>query len=422
MPLIHLASRLFGTPLLIARPKLDVILSVLGPRLGLAETGIQAAVPMPKAKPWSVPGIAVIPVYGTLVKRTVGLEAASGLTSYTELTDTIDAAMDDPDVDGIMLDIDSPGGEASGVFELAEHIRQCATIKPVWAHANDSAFSAAYALAASAQRLTLSQTSGVGSIGVIALHIDQSQHDAKEGLTYTAVYAGEHKNDLSPHAPLSESAHQSLQSEVDRLYSLFVTQVAHMRGLYATAIKATEAGLFFGEDAIKAKLADDVSTFDQALSAFNEHLAATQRLNRQPRASPPRAQQNRLPQLSQSQEFTMHETELNTDTPVALAVSEPVATTESLEPYATGPTLTINPHQEAQAIAELCLLAGQAQRTAEFLGSGMTQAQVRSALLEARSEQPDIQSHITADTGTHSNTNLLLDVTQKLAAKRSHKE
>lgn len=55
---------------------------------------------------------------------------------------------------------------------------------------------------------------------------------------------------------------------------------------------------------------------------------------------------------------------------------------------------------EAQAIAEICLIAGTPQRTAEFLASGMNEAQVRRALLEARAEQPEIASRITADAGT----------------------
>ena len=202
MQLVHLASRLYGTPLLIARSKLDVILSVLGPRIGLPE--IDAAVPLPSPKAGTSvaqPGIAIIPVHGTLVRRAIGLEAASGLTSYGEIAARLDTALADPQVSGILLDLDSPGGEAGGVFELAERIRAANDIKPVWAHANDSAYSAAYAIAAAASRLTLSQTAGVGSIGVIALHVDQSIKDAKDGIAFTAIYAGHHKNDFSPHAP-----------------------------------------------------------------------------------------------------------------------------------------------------------------------------------------------------------------------------
>ena len=206
----YLASRLFGTPLLIHRPKLDVILSVVGQRIGMADmpsmpTMDMAVYQRPPAA--SAPdGIAVISIHGSLVKRSLGMEAASGLTSYGEISAMLDAALADPQVSGILLDIDSPGGEASGSFELARRVRDVAAVKPVWAVANDAAYSAAYAIAASAQRLFVTETGGVGSIGVIALHVDQSVKDAKDGYRFTAVTAGAHKNDYSPHEPLSDSA------------------------------------------------------------------------------------------------------------------------------------------------------------------------------------------------------------------------
>ena len=123
----HLAARLFGTPLLVHRAKLDVILAVLGERLNLAAPAADLAIPVPRVTPAQPSGIAVIPIHGTLVKRVLGMEAASGLTSYGGIAQEIDAALADPLVQGILLDIDSPGGEASGGFELARQIRHAAT-------------------------------------------------------------------------------------------------------------------------------------------------------------------------------------------------------------------------------------------------------------------------------------------------------
>lgn len=104
----HLASRLYGTPLLIARAKLDVILSVLGNRIGWPQP--ETALPLPPPRPCAEtpPGIALIPVVGTLVRRTLGMEAASGLTSYGEIAALVGEALANPSVEGILLDIDSP--------------------------------------------------------------------------------------------------------------------------------------------------------------------------------------------------------------------------------------------------------------------------------------------------------------------------
>jgi signal peptide peptidase SppA len=255
MLLPHLASRLYGTPLLLARTKLDIILSVLGSRVGWSIQS-ELALPPSRASPagqhMAATGIAVVPVHGSLVRRAMGIDAASGLTSYGDVAAMLDAAVADPTVSGILLDIDSPGGEAGGVFELAQHIRAMDAIKPVWAMACDSAFSAAYAIACAASRVFVTQTAGVGSIGVIAMHVDQSVRDAQEGYRFTAVSAGDFKNDMSPHEPLDKGALSRLQSEVDRLYGLFVDHVASMRGLQAQAIRDTQAGLFFGLDAVRS--------------------------------------------------------------------------------------------------------------------------------------------------------------------------
>lgn len=423
MQLIHLASRLYGTPLLIARPKLDVILSVLGSRVGLNGIGLPD---LDMAMPLSVPrqitaaspaGIAVIPVVGTLVKRSMGIEAASGLMSYGEIEARLDAALADPQVTGILLDLDSPGGEASGVFELADRIRATSQIKPVWAHANDAAYSAAFAIAAACQRLTLSQTAGVGSIGVIALHVDQSVKDAKDGLNYTAVFAGSHKNDFSPHEPLSPQATTALQTEVDRLYDIFVSQVGQMRGLDPDAVRATEAGVFYGEQAVAVGLADAVMPLEQVMTEFTDALAAKQRLA-QPgmaRASPRGQSSKPLSTLPRPRPFTLenimkepqddHDRHDNPSDPTDTDPQDdqpqpdgdpqptPAAHAALAQSFASG-------RGQAQAIAELCLIAGQSQRTAEFLAAGLSEAQVRRALLDARADQPEIASRITADTGT----------------------
>lgn len=433
MHLVHLASRIYGTPLLIERSKLDVILSVLGPRIGLPD--IDAAVQLPPAKAIrqiGQPGIAVIPVHGTLVRRVMGLEAASGLMAYGDIAASIDDAVADPLVRGILLDIDSPGGEVSGVFELAERIRAASSVKPIWAHANDAAFSAAYAIAAACQRLTLSQTAGVGSIGVIALHVDQSVMDAKEGLKYTAIFAGSHKNDFSPHEPLSPQAAAVLQAEVDRVYDIFVNHVGRMRGIDTDAVRATEAGLFYGEHAVAAGLADAVMSLEQVLTEFADSLAVKQRLaqpgvaraalrglSTRPVSTTSRRESKTKesimtdakdkPDMIDHADTDQHGDMQHTDVDTQLT---PDAKAALADAFASG-------RSQAQAIAELCLIAGQPHRTADFIASGLTEAQVRRALLEARADQPEISSRITADAGNSQRLerNPMIDAVHKITIK-----
>ena len=390
--LVHLASRLYGTPLLIARAKLDTILAVLGPRIGLMHTELAVPITVPtQSEPMpSMPGIAVIPIHGTLVRRAVGLDAASGLTSYARIAADIDAALAAPEIVGILLDIDSPGGEAGGVFELGAHIRAASAIKPIWAHAGDAAFSAAYALACATQRVSLSATGGVGSIGVIALHIDQSVRNAQNGLSVTALTAGAHKNDGTPHAPLTPQATTAQQSEIDRLYGLFVDHVAQMRGLDAERVRATEAALYFGDDAVASGLADAVAPFTTTLADFSAVLSrhSPGSNGRSPGFNTPLALPTRLA-LPTTTEISMTlPTEAAPAQPTPTAAPAAVPTVTSLP---TAPTADV--HAEATAIAELCLLAGCPERTTEFLAARMSAAQVRQVLLQARADQVEIASH-----------------------------
>jgi hypothetical protein len=258
----------------------------------------------------------------------------------------------------------------------------------------------------------------VGSIGVIALHVDQSIKDAKDGIALTAIYAGHHKNDFSPHAPLSPQAASTLQSEVDRLYGIFVSQVARMRGLESDAVRATEASLLFGEAAVTAGLADAVISLDQVLVEFSDALGAQRRLatssadtaKRGPLARASPSSSTASPQISShhhsrlEQTMTDHEDSSPLEEPTPDSTPDPADTPVQQSPAppmaATLAGSLANGRIEAQAIAEICLIAGTPQRTAEFLGSGMTEAQVRRVLLDARAEQPEIASRITADAGT----------------------
>jgi len=380
----HLAARLFGTPLLVNRAKLDIIIAAIGQRLGLAAPAVQLALPPPRQATPAPTGIAVLPIHGTLVKRTLGLEAESGLASYEQIGRQLEAALADPQVAGILLDVDSPGGETGGVFELARAVRAATKIKPVWAVANDAAFSAAYAIASSASRLIVTETGGVGSIGVIALHIDQSVKDANDGYRYTAITAGAKKNDFSPHEPLDDAARAELQTEVDRLYDLFLGHVAAMRGLDAATVRATEAGLFFGDKAVAANLADAVMSLDAALASF----AAT--LNPQGRSRSPARAQSQVGCASLLEEPAMQ----NEAPQEMIAADEASAQLSSVTAEVRREVA-----QSAQAIAEMCLIAGQPAMAADFIAQGKTEAEVRRLLVEmkAASQSPEIVSTLDPD-------------------------
>ena len=216
-------------------------------------------------------------VVGTLVGRSSYLAAASGLVSYDDIAQAIAAAMDDPTVQGVILDVDSPGGEVGGLFDLVEQIRaiRSASTKPLWAVANENALSAAYAIASAADRLYVTRTGEIGSIGVVAVHVDETGADAKAGLAWTFVFAGERKVDGNTHQPLSERARATIQADVDQLYSEFCTLVAVNRKLDAAVVRGTDAAIYRGELAVRAGLADRVGTLELAVAEMVGELDRT---------------------------------------------------------------------------------------------------------------------------------------------------
>ena len=409
----HLAARLFGVPLAIHRPKLDVILSVLGARVGLADLAAPVGY-TPAARALGPPSgkVAVIPIHGTLVRRTSGIEAESGLASYTGIAAQLDAALASPEIAAILLDIDSPGGESGGVFDLADRIRAASEVKPVWAVANDMAFSAAYALASAATRVFVARTGGVGSIGVIAMHVDQSVKDAHDGVRYTAVFAGERKNDLNPHEPISNEAHAVLKAEVDRIYDLFVETVARHRGLDADAVRATEAGLFFGPDAVATGLADAVGSLDDALTQLTQSLSPLP---------------TQVATASQAGFLRNHQMESSMNDRTDPAASDrPLADPAGSHPQpsatatATATALSV---ADAVEIAQTCTLAGRTDLIAGFLEAQSSPAKVRSQLLAAQAEaSPEITSRIAPDAARPVASNPLIDAAKQIAAQSTKKE
>jgi signal peptide peptidase SppA len=221
-------------------------------------------------------GVAIVTITGSLINRGAWIGASSGETSYEGIKFQVASAANDPKVRSILLDIESPGGEAVGAFEAADAIRAAAKQKPVTAVVNGMAASAAYALASAADRIVTTPTGMSGSIGVVMLHADYSRFLDAEGVTPTLIFAGSHKVDGNPFEPLSDAVRSDLQAEVDNFYALFVKTVsAGRKGMSAAAIRGTEAKTFLGKEAVDRGLADSVGTFESALADISRGLART---------------------------------------------------------------------------------------------------------------------------------------------------
>lgn len=292
--LARIADRVINRPLMILPDKLAMISSVLEGRIGIDASNLkltgedaerlsqssdrhQAVGTREKdangrLKPYrqTADGTAVISVVGSLVNRGSFLDALSGIESYDRIKEQLRAAVDDPDISSIVLDIDSPGGEAVGAFETGAAVAAANSQKAVVAVANGLCCSAAYAIAAGASRIVASQSALIGSIGVVMLHLDHSHRLHEAGIVPTLIHAGARKVDGTPYKPMTADVADELKSEVNAFMDLFVEGVAKGRpGLTPEAIRATEARVYLGAKAVEAGLADEVGSFEGVIASFN---------------------------------------------------------------------------------------------------------------------------------------------------------
>ncbi|WP_130842938.1 S49 family peptidase [Escherichia coli] len=285
--LSHIIAAAFNEPLLLEPAYARVFFCALGREMGaaslsvpqqqvqldapgmLAETDEYMAGGKRPARVYRVVnGIAVLPVTGTLVHRLGGMRPFSGMTGYDGIVACLQQAMADSQVRGILLDIDSPGGQAAGAFDCADMIYRLRQQKPVWALCNDTACSAAMLLASACSRRLVTQTSRIGSIGVMMSHVSYAGHLAQAGVDITLIYAGAHKVDGNQFEALPAEVRQDMQQRIDAARRMFAEKVAMYTGLSVDAVTGTEAAVFEGQSGIEAGLADELINASDAISVM----------------------------------------------------------------------------------------------------------------------------------------------------------
>ena len=273
----HLSSLVFNKPLMVTQDYAETIAVVLSDRLNLDVEGLQIK---SDAKDQRVAttskGIAVIPIIGSMSHRVTGIEAMSGMTSYSTLQKQFEAAFNDPNVGSILMDIDSPGGSVAGAFDFRDYLMSKKGTKPVYALARDAMCSAAYLIGSTADKVYATQTARVGSIGVVAMHTDASGKMEKEGLKPTFISAGKFKTAGNPYEKLEGDKLKYLQDSVDESYDMFINAVADARGIDKKVIRDTEARVYGGKKAVEIGLADGIRTYESVLAEMSAPNFTTQ--------------------------------------------------------------------------------------------------------------------------------------------------
>lgn len=396
MPDIAQQAARFFSPLVIARQKIEPLVPLLVPRLlGHGKLEYPDGEPATRPAPSTADRIAIIPVFGTLVARGRGMIAWSGQTSYEALGEEIEAARADSRVAGILLDIDSPGGEATGIQELGDQIAKVNRQKPVWALAQHWAMSGAYWIASQCGRIVATPSAEVGSIGVYMVHVDASKYDEKQGFDWTFVIAGEHKVDGNMHEPLPDRVRSEMQEDVDETYAQFLAAVAKGRAAAGSSFdekraRATKARVEKARDALKLGMVDMVATRSEALQAFAEHL------------SKPTTQRSKESTMTDPVQPGLAPTGGASTTAAAPAAAPAASATPAAPP--AGNVVDLNAarsagaQEMAAAAAEIVNICGRAQKMGldgaaamaqDFIKAGTAPGEVSKVLMNKLADQAD---------------------------------
>lgn len=212
-------------------------------------------------------GILHVPVRGVLLNN-FPYQYGSWATGYEYIWEAVKRGCDDSAVKGIALVIDSGGGMVSGNWDLVDRIYGARSRKPIRAFAAEHAYSAAYNIAAAAEHITVARTGGVGSIGVVVVHMEMSKMLESWGITTTIIRSKPTKMEGNGYEKLGKDAQARIQECVDEFHAQFVAMVARNRGMEESAVDATDALTFMANQAIENGLADEIGNLDDALTAF----------------------------------------------------------------------------------------------------------------------------------------------------------
>jgi ClpP class serine protease len=296
------AQQMFNTPLAMHESMAEMVISALSGRMNISELVTSAGVmdrsdlmarsgsdkkskPMANVTPSStygddfysvVGGVAIIPVYGALTK-------SGGLcsTGYNDFQSAHMAAMNDDAVKAVWYDINSGGGTIAGLFGLTDIIHSTNEKnggKPVWAFAGDTAFSAAYAIGAAADKFYMPDLGGVGSVGCIAMVADASKALEKDGVSVKVIRSTPGKALLSGIEPIDgdpamEGALAKLQGQVKMAGDYFVEKVASYRGISKKAVADSDGSDYMGAEAKVIGFVSDVMSEAAAFAKLTRKIA-----------------------------------------------------------------------------------------------------------------------------------------------------
>src|SRR5574343_252094 len=258
---INVIGRIANTPLLIDKDKLSILNANVLSKLLMSEkldTGISFAPPVRESVQTIDSKVALINVFDTLVSKNGA--GASGFTSYESIkTQVMDAINQQVNVIGFR--IDSPGGEAKGLFGLTDFIHSIPSTYGIetFSFVEGSATSAAYAIARSAQKIYSTVEANLGSIAAIVSLVDVTEADKKNGIKYTIIRSKEDKALYNPHEKLSEKVIEKATESLQVIDTMFNNAIStYSPNLTIDKINGLKGDSFHASKALEIGLVDEI--------------------------------------------------------------------------------------------------------------------------------------------------------------------
>lgn len=317
-----------------------------------------------------VRGVGVIEIRGGLVEGTY-------FTDYTDIRCALDEFAGAAGVHSILIDVDSPGGMVHAkLFELADRMRAVRDEKPLWCFVEQQATSAAYVLAAQGSQLFASNenTSIVGSLGVIATHVDFSKMNEQMGIVVTEVVTGRHKNALSPERPLGSEGRAELEMIVEGAFQELIDSVTAGRGaLTEKKIRAQEAAIYLAGAARGLEMIDGITPRDAVLEKLISK-AQSRGVYVPSAAVPATTQEGNMPTDQPNDQPTPTPPPAAGGTVIDINTARAEGRTAALE----------ESRARAAQITQLCQLAGMPQLAGSLIAEGIDVSAVQQRLVDAR--------------------------------------
>jgi len=270
--LLRLTNKLYNTPHLMLPASLERVFTYLDDRNNHAELAVQLE---KKPKERSVQYVAetqvgVLSVKGPLTYIEYEAMCGEQNSSYQQVVDDFDklASMG---AKTIVMDVDSPGGEAYGMMETGRYLRKQADQKGIHlvAYVDGLSASAAFGLSVAAHEIVANPDAELGSVGVVVKLRNMNKAMNNMGVEDTYIYAGDSKIPFKEDGSFREDFLADIQYKVDALYQQFTEYVADMTGIDVGVVKSTQAKVLMAKDAVDIGFADKVMTRED----FSNYLA-----------------------------------------------------------------------------------------------------------------------------------------------------